>query len=111
MFGIYIQKDFSQQYHEFVKESRRNKNIMTSAKIQPFCKKHNIKLGVYNPNQQEKLPRSVTERRVCLFFHKNHFCVVWKTKKKTFTDAFREFENKFEYESHHISDNILKQVV
>ena len=32
-------KDFSQQYREFIKESQRNKNIMTSAKIQPFCKK------------------------------------------------------------------------
>ena len=41
-------KDFSQQYCDFIKESQRNKNIMTSAKIQPFCKKHNINLGVYD---------------------------------------------------------------
>ena len=57
-------KDFSQQYRDFVKESQRNKNIMTSAKIQPFCRKHNINLGVYNPKQQEILPRSVSERRI-----------------------------------------------
>ena len=28
----------------------------------------------------------------------------------TFTDAIRELENNFEYEVHHFSDNILKQV-
>ena len=70
-------KDFSQQYREFIKESQRNKNIMTSAKIQPFCKKQSINLGVYNAKHQEILPRSVTERRICLFIHKNHFCVIW----------------------------------
>ena len=64
-------KDFSHQYREINKESQRNKNIMTSAKIQPFCKKHKINLGVYNPKQQVSLPRSVTERKICLFNHKN----------------------------------------
>ena len=79
--------------------------------MQPFCKKHNINLGVYNPKQQEILPRSVTEQRICLFIHENHFCVVWKTEQATFTDAIKESEKKFEYHSNHITDNILKQVV
>ena len=104
-------KDFSQQYCDFIKESQRNKNIMTSAKIQPFCKKHNINLGVYNPKQQEILPRSVTERRICLFIHENHFCVIWKTVKTNFTDAIKELKKNFEYQTNHIIDNILKQVV
>ena len=83
-------KDFSHQYCAFIKESQRNKNIMRSAKIQPFCKKHNINLGVYNPKQQKILPRSVTERRICLFIHKNRFCVIWKTVKTNFTVAIKE---------------------
>ena len=80
-------KHLSYQYREFIKESQRNKNIMTSAKIQPFCKKQSINHGVYNVKQQEILPRSVTERRIFLFIHKNHFCVNWKTKKTNFTNA------------------------
>ena len=84
---------------------------MTSAKIQTFCKKHNINLGVYNPKQQEILPRSVTERRICLFIHKNHFCVIWKKEKTKFMDAIKELEKNFEYQPNHINDNILKQVV
>ena len=63
------EKDFSHQFCEFAKESQRNKNIMTSAKVQPFCKKQNINYGVYNPKQQKILPRSVTERRICLLIH------------------------------------------
>ena len=104
-------KDFSQQYREFFKESQRNKNIITSAKIQPFCKKQKINLGVYNPKQQEILPRSVTERRICLFIHENHFCVIWKREKTNFTDAIKEIEKDFEYQPNHINDNNLKQVV
>ena len=104
-------KDFSQQYCDFIKESQRNKNIMTSAKIQPFCKKHNINLGVYDLKQKRILPLSIKERRICIFIHQNHFCVIWKTVKTNFTDAIEELEKNFEYQPNHITDNILKQVV
>ena len=103
-------KDFTEKYHDFIKNSKTTKNIMTSAKIQPFCKKYGINLGVYNINQQEILPRSVTERRLCLIIHENHFCVIWKTKKTSFTAAIKELEDNFKYEANQISDNILKQV-
>ena len=103
-------KDFTKKYHDFIKNSKTTKNIMTSAKIQPFCKKYNINLGVYNINQQEILPRYVTERRLCLIIHENHFCVIWKTKNTSFTNAIKELEDNFKYEDNQISDNILKQV-
>ena len=103
-------KDFSEQYREFIQDSRGNKNIMTSARIQPFCKIHKINLGNYNINQQEILPRSVTERRLCLYIHENHFCVIWKTNKSTFTDAIKKLKDNFKHETNQISDNILKQV-
>ena len=53
---------------------------------------------------------SVTERRICLYIHENHFCVIWKTKRTTFINAIKELEDNFEYEPNHITDNILKQV-
>ena len=104
------EKDFTKKYHDFIKNSKTTKNIMTSAKIQPFCKKYNINLGVYNINQQEILPRYVTERRLCLIIHENHFCVIWKRKNTSFTNAIKELEDNFKYEDNQISDNILKQV-
>ena len=103
-------KDFTEKYHDFIKNSKTTKNIMTSAKIQPFCKKYGINFGVYNINQQEILPRCVTERRLCLIIHENHFCVIWKTKKTSFTDAIKELEDNSKYEANQITDNILKQV-
>ena len=39
--------DFSNEYKDFIISSDRCKNIMTSAKIQPFCRKYNINLDVY----------------------------------------------------------------
>ena len=106
----YTKKILLKKYHDFIKNSKTTKNIMTSAKIQPFCKKYNINLGVYNINQQEILPRYVTERRLCLIIHENHFCVIWKTKNTSFTNAIKELEDDFKYEDNQISDNILKQV-
>ena len=103
-------KDFTEKYLDFIKNSKTTKNIMTSAKIQPFCKKYGIDFGVYNINQQEILPGCVTERRLCLIIHENHFCVIWKSKNTTFTDALKELEDNYKYKANQISDNILKQV-
>ena len=71
---------------------------MTLAKIQPFRKKYNLNLGVYNVKQKTILPRSVTQRNICLYFHNNHFCVIRKKNRSIFPEY-----NK-------ISDTILKQV-
>ena len=103
-------KDFSEQYRNFIKDSIRTKNIMTSARIQPFCKKYNINLGVYNLKQQKILPLSVTQRNICSFIHENHFCLIWKKNNTTFSNALKELKDNFKYESNQISNNILKQV-
>ena len=68
---------------------------MTSAKIQPFGRKYNNNLGVYNKKQRSILPKTITERRICLLIHNNLFCVIWKTNQSTFPDAIREIENNF----------------
>ena len=46
-------KDLSEEYRDFINNSKTTRKIMTSAKTQPFCKKYNINLAVYNINQQE----------------------------------------------------------
>ena len=65
---LIYKKDFSQENHEFIRESQRNKNIMTSAKRKPFCKKHNINLGVYDP-KQKKNSTSFYKRSKKLFIY------------------------------------------
>ena len=65
----YIYKrDFSNEYKEFMLDSDRRKNIMTSTKIQPFCRIYNINLGVKTKiNDQFYLKVSPKEESVYLF--------------------------------------------
>ena len=65
---------------------------MASAKIQPYCKKHNINLREYDPKQKMNQRFSLKERRACLYIHRNHFCVMWETINITFTDTIKEVE-------------------
>ena len=69
---------------------------MTSAKIQPFCRKYNINIGVYNKRQRSILPKTITERRICLLILNNHFSVIWKNNQSSFPDATEEVEKKFQ---------------
>ena len=61
--------------------------------------------------QRSILPKTITERRICLLIHNNHFCVIWKNNQSSFPDAIEEIENNFKYEETQINDNILQQVI
>ena len=107
----YIAKvDLTNEYRDFIKQSLRRKNIMTRAKIQPFFRKYNIDLGIYDRKQQRILPLSVRRRNICLCLHEKHFCLIWKTNETTFTDAIDELEKNFKYVSNQINNDILSQV-
>ena len=84
---------------------------MTSAKIQPFCRKYNINIGVYNKRQRSILPKTINERRICLLILNNHFSVIWKNIQSNFPDATEEVEKNFKYEETQINDTILQQVI
>ena len=49
---------------------------MTKAKIQPFCEKYNINLGVHNVDNRKILPAADTQKRIGLFVNNNTFCVI-----------------------------------
>ena len=49
---------------------------MTSARIQPFCRKHSNKIGYFDGS--EVWPRNITVRNIALKIHKNHYCLFWK---------------------------------
>ena len=38
-------QDYKQQYLDFIRGEQRRSNIMTKARIQPFCRANNINLG------------------------------------------------------------------
>ena len=84
---IIHQKGYSQENREFIKQSYNCKNMMTQAKIQPFCRQYNLNVGFYNVKQKTILPRSVKQRNLCLYNHDNHFCVIRKINQSTYPQA------------------------
>ena len=49
---------------------------MTSARIQPFCRKYNINISYYDGFRV--CPRYITEKNVALKIHNNHSCLILK---------------------------------
>ena len=68
-------EDYKEQYLDFIRSEQRRSNIITKARIQPFCKANNINLGYFDGDGV--YPRSGTNRDRALFIYNNHFCLIW----------------------------------
>ena len=66
---------------------------MTKARIQPFCRANNIKLGYFDGKRV--FPGLVTDRINALFLYNNHFCLLWKSEGVSFNHAFKELKDIF----------------
>ena len=58
-------QDYKEQYHDFIRNEQRRKNIMTMARIQPCLRKIGIDLSYYNG--ERVFPRTVTNRDIAFF--------------------------------------------
>ena len=92
-------RDYKEQYLEFIRSEQRRSNIMTKARIQPFCKANNINIGYYNDDRV--FPRIVTNRDSVLYLYNNHFCLIWKSQVVNFKDAIQELKNNFKIENNY----------
>ena len=79
---------------------------MTSARIQPFCRKHNINKGCYD--EFRVCPRNITQGNTELKIHNNHFCLIWKSDGVSFDKAMKELKNNFKVVYNVISDKHVK---
>ena len=95
-------QDYKAKYLEFVRNEKRRSNIMTKARIQPFCNKNNINLGYYNDDRV--FPRTVTNRDSALYLYNNHFCLIWKSQGKSFKDAIQELKDNFKIVDSYITE-------
>ena len=78
----------------FLSETKKKRsNVMTKARIQPFCLANNINLGYFNGDRVSL--RSVPDRNNALFLYNNHFCLIWKSEDVSFNQAFKELEDIF----------------
>ena len=79
---------------------------MTSARVKPFCRKHNINIGCYDGFRV--CPRHITQRNTALKIHNNHFCLIWKSDGVSFDKAKRELKDNFRVVDNVISDKHVK---
>ena len=75
---------------------------MTSARIQPFCKKHKINIGCFDGTRIN--PRNLTQRSTSLFIFNYHFCLIWKSDGISFEKAITELKDNFKVVDNVISD-------
>ena len=99
-------QDYKDKYLDFIRNEKRRSNIMTKARIQPFCRANNINLGYWDG--ERVFPRSVTNRDSALFLFNNHFCVVWKSEGVSFKQAIRELEENFKIADNYITEENVK---
>ena len=61
---------------------------MTSARIQPLCRKYNINIGCFDGTRTSS--RNITQRSTALKIHDNQFCLIWKSDGVSFDKAIKE---------------------
>ena len=65
---------YKQQYLDSIRNEKRRSNIMSKARIQPFCRANSNKLGYFDGIRV--FLRSVTDRNNALFLYNTHFCLI-----------------------------------
>ena len=74
--GIYYftEKNYAEEFSTFIRSEQRRSIVMTSARIQPFCKKCNIDIGCFDGTRINL--RNPTQRNTSLFKYNNQFCLI-----------------------------------
>ena len=75
---------------------------MTKARIQPFCRANNIKIGQHGGTKV--FPRTVTDRNNALFLHNKHFCLIWNSENVSFNQTFKELNDNFKIIDNYITE-------
>ena len=107
--NYFTKKDYAQEFLTFIRTEQRRSNVMTSARVQPFCRKHNINIGCYDGFRV--CPRNITQRNTALKIHNNHFCLIWKSDGVSFVEAIKELKENFKVVDNVISDKHVKSYI
>ena len=81
----FTEKDYTEEFLTFIGTEQRRSHVMTSARIQPFCRKYNINIGCFDGTRIN--PRNLTQRNKSFFLHINHSCLIWKSQNISFNQA------------------------
>ena len=99
--NYFTNKDYTEEFLTFIRSEQRRSNVMTSARIQPFCRKYNISIGCFDGTRIN--PQNLTQRDTSLFIYNNHFCLIWKSDGISFNQVI---ENKLK-PNFKVVDNVV----
>ena len=103
----FTKKDYTEKFLTFIRSEQRRSNVMTSARVGSFCRKHNIIIGCFDGTRIN--PRNVTQRDTALKIHNNHFCLIWKSDRISFNQVIEnELKPNFKVVDNVISDKHVK---
>ena len=85
--SFFAEKVYTEEVLTFVRTEQRRSNVMTSARIQPFCRKCNINIGCFQGTRIN--PRNFSQKNTSLFIQNNHFCLIWKSDVLSFFTALK----------------------
>ena len=95
-------KDYQEYNLDFTGKEKRPSNIMTKARVQPFCRENNVSLGYFD--ETRVFPRSVTERNIALYLYNHHFCLIWKPENVSVNQAFKVVKENFKIVDNYITE-------
>ena len=104
--NYFTKKDYTEEFLTFIRTTQRRSKVMTSARVQPFCRKQNINMGCYDGFRV--CPINITQRNTALEIHNNHFCLIWKTNGICFDGAVKQLKDNFRVVDNVISDKHVK---
>ena len=108
--NYFTKKDYTEEFLTFIRTEQRRPNVMTSARIQPFCKKYNINIGCFDGTR--KNPRNLTQTDTSLFIYNNHFCLIWKSNGISFNQVIEnELKPNFKVVDNVVSDKHVKKLI
>ena len=83
---------------------------MTSAKIQPFCKKHSFNIGLSDGSKTKTL-ELLQKKKLALHMYNTHFCPISKIKGISFDKTIEELKLNLEVVENVTSDKHVKSFV
>ena len=100
-------KYYTEEFLTFTRTEQRRSNVMTSARIQPICRKYNINIGCFDGTRIN--PRNLTQRNTALKIPNNPFCLIWKTADVSFNQVIEDkLKPNFKVFDNVISDKHVK---
>ena len=105
----FTKKDYTEEFLTFIRTEQRRSIVMKSARVKPFCRKHNIKIDCYDGFRI--CPRNITQKNTALKIHNNLFCLIWKTSDVSFDRAIKELKDNFKVVDIVKSDKHIKSYI